>query len=162
MSHFPLPPGKMVRQLYNQPNTPSGQHDKPPPEPERRPLTRHEQVQKKCHDLREKLLHKFKDVFKVDLDPEDVINQEEDIRLDIDSSSNITPENVKTPISIPLHLRKAADEELRRALHSGWLEPVHHATGWSSRGMFVKKHTKPGETVKVSLVANFRGINKIL
>ena len=91
-------------------------------------MTKHEQVQKKCHDLKQRLLIKFKDMFKTDLGPEDIISQEEPIRLDIDTECDIQPENVKTPISIPLHLRKAADEELRRAIKGGWLEPVHHAT----------------------------------
>ena len=78
-------------------------------------------------------MSKFKDIFKSELDPDDIINNEEPIRLDINTESNIEPENVKTPIPIPLHLRKAADEELRRALKGGWLEPVHHATTWCDK-----------------------------
>ena len=49
----------------------------------------------------------------------------------------LEPENVKTPIPVPLHLRKAADAELRRAIKGGWLKPVHHATTWCATGMFV-------------------------
>ena len=48
---------------------------------------------------------KFQDVFKSELAPDDIINNEQPIRLDIDTESDIQLENVKTPISIPLHLR---------------------------------------------------------
>ena len=76
--HFPLPPGKMVRQVYSKTrnDTGPGEGDTTPTTPPTKPLTKHEQVQKKCCDLKERLLLKFKDVFKTDLGPEDIISQE--------------------------------------------------------------------------------------
>ena len=102
--HFPLPPGKLIRQVYSKQRNEPGSTE-PEEEPRQKPLSKHEQVVKKCNDLKQRLMLKFQDVFKSELAPDDIINNEQPIRLDIDTESDIQPENVKTPISIPLHLR---------------------------------------------------------
>ena len=63
---------------------------------------------------------------------------------------------------VPAYLQKAAEKELQRMLAGGLLEPISGYTEHVSRGFFVEKNSKPGEPVKVRLVADFRGINKKL
>ena len=67
-----------------------------------------------------------------------------------------------TPKEVPIHLRKAADKELKRCLEAGQLEPCHHYTKWMSRGLFEGKPTKEGEPIKARMVADFRVLNKAL
>ena len=65
-----------------------------------------------------------------------------------------------SPAEIPLHLRKAADAELKDALEAGFIEPCTHATAWCSRSFFVEK---PGVgPTRVRMVSDFRPVNKIL
>ena len=63
---------------------------------------------------------------------------------------------------VPAYLQQAAEKEIRRMLDGGLLEEVTGHSEHVSRGFFVTKNTKPGEEVKVRLVADYRGVNKKL
>ena len=91
-----------------------------------------------------RLLDEYADCFRETLGSEDVINQT-DIKIYQDRSVNIAPTNAKTPTEIPIHLRDAADRELKNALEAGILEKCIWPTQWCSRGFFVEKG---GKTVK--------------
>ena len=107
--------------------------------------------------LKSKLRKEYNDVFKEDLGPEDVMKGELKAEL---NDSEVTPTHISTPAYVPVHLRKAADKELARCLNAGVLEPCNHYTDWVSRGMFVPKHTKEGEEIKVRLVSDLKDLNK--
>ena len=127
---------------------------------ERESMLRQKVVDDKCEILKSKLMQEFGDIFKEDLDKSDVIDCPK-VSLDIDESLG-QPHNVMTSAEIPIHLRQAADRELKRALKAGWLEPCNHPTEWCSRGLFVQKSTSPGEEIKVRIVADFCRLNQIL
>ena len=110
-------------------------------------------------DLKQKLLTEFSDVFKEDLDKDDVIDGVLHAEL---NDKVIKPTHIMTPAPIPVHLRQAADNELKHCLDAGVLEECNHATEWVSRGMFVPKAVKPGERLRSMLVSDLRGINKNL
>ena len=80
--------------------------------------------------------------------------------MEVNKEANVRPVNCMTPADIPAHLRHAADKELKDALEAGFLEPCHHSTKWCSRSFFVEK--QGGGPIKVRLVSDFRGINRIL
>ena len=77
-------------------------------------------------------------------------------------TDDVKPLHFNTPREIPCHLRKAADEELKRCLEAGQLEPCHHYTPWLSRGMFIGKPSKDGGKMKARLVSDFRQLNRSL
>ena len=110
-------------------------------------------------DLKQKLLTEFSDVFKEDLDKDDVIDGVLHAEL---NDKVIKPTHIMTPAPIPVHLRQVADKELKRCLDAGVLEECNRATEWVSRGMFVPKAVKPGERLRSMLVSDLRGINKNL
>ena len=84
-----------------------------------------------------------------------------DIKIDVEENTNIKPSNAKTPAFVPLHLRTAANEELKNLIKSWVLEECHSQTEWCSRGIFVPKNSDDGN-LKCRLVADFKNINKIL
>ena len=92
----------------------------------------------KCEKICLRLLDEYADCFRETLGPDDVINQT-DIKIYMDRSVNITPTNSKTPTEIPIHLRDAADRELKNAIEAGILEECSWPTQWCSRGFFVEK-----------------------
>ena len=59
----------------------------------------------------------------------------------------------KVANEVPAYLQQAAEKEIRRMLDGGLLEEVTGHSEHVSRGFFVTKNTKPGEEVKVILVA---------
>jgi hypothetical protein len=120
--------------------------------------------QKKVDDrfniMKNRLLKQYSDIFKEDLEKSDIVDCPK-VELEIDESCE-KPRNNLTAAEIPIHLRAAADKELKRALRAGWLEPCNHPTEWCSRGLFIQKSTNPGEEIKVRIVADFRSVNRIL
>ena len=97
------------------------------------------ETQRRMKNLKTKLLENFKDVFKKKLSPLDRIKAKP-LRVEINEEANIKPTNCMSPADIPIHLRKAADKELKEALEAGFLDPCIHATKWCSRSFFVEKH----------------------
>ena len=57
-------------------------------------------------------MKEYKEVFKEVLDKEDVMKIS-DIKIDVEKNPNIKQTNTRTPADIPLHLRTAANEELK-------------------------------------------------
>ena len=86
----------------------------------------------KLASMRKNLLKELSDVFKEDLCKDDFITEKE-IKIEVKDDADIKPLNVMTPTSIPVHLLKAADLELKKCLAAGVLEPVEHSTQWCSR-----------------------------
>ena len=80
----------------------------------------------------------------------------------ISKTNKIRPSNAFTPIETPLHLQKAANNELSRILAASQIEKCETATDWCARGFFVTKPSSCPTDVKVRLVSDFRGVNKIL
>ena len=103
------------------------------------------------------MMKEYNDVFKEDLGPEDVMKGEFKAEL---NNLDVTPTHISTPAYVPVHLRKAADKELARRLNAGTLESCNHYTEWVSCGMFVPRHTKEGEEIKVRLVSDLKGLKK--
>ena len=58
-------------------------------------------------------------------------------------------------------MQNAANAELSRIMQAGQLEECHHATDWCARGFFVTKPSSTVDSIKVRLVSDFRGMNKI-
>merc|ERR1711954_87160 len=108
------------------------------------------------------LIVKFKNIFKNDLDKDDVVKTNEPIKIEVREDLDITPVNITNTAEIPIHLRSAAERELERNIKSDVIEKVDHATEWSSRGFFMKKQGKPEDPISVRLVTDFRPVNKIL
>merc|ERR1712082_328171 len=101
----------------------------------------------------------FNRVFKEDLTIEDRINMDPVKVQLVEDHENIQVFHPKACNEIPAYLRRAADKELERMLAGGLLEKVEDYSETVSRGFFVEKKCKPGEEVKVRLVADFRGVN---
>ena len=70
--------------------------------------------------IRGSLLQQYCDVFKEDLSPSDRIDGVHRVEID---ESGVKPLHFTTPKEVPIHLRKAADKELKRCLDAGQLEP---------------------------------------
>merc|ERR1712055_344271 len=77
----------------------------------------------------------------------------------VENHKDIPVYHPKAANEIPAYLRDAADRELNRMVAGGLLEKVEDYSETVSRGFFVEKKCKPGEEVKVRLVADFRGVN---
>ena len=78
------------------------------------------------------------------------------VKIEKKKDRNIKPVNCRTPIPIQLHLRKAANQELKDFVKAGIVEKCHHWTPWLCCGMFIpKKPDKETEEIKVRLVADF-------
>jgi hypothetical protein len=103
--------------------------------------------------LKDQLLADFADVFKKDLDKGDHIKVKPVEIETILTSNRIRPHNAYTPIETPIHMQKAASQELSRILKQ--------ATNWCARGFFVTKPSSTASDIKVRLVSVFRGVNKI-
>ena len=112
--------------------------------------------------LRNTLMKEFADVFKKDLEKHDRIRMDPVIIETIEKQDHIRPSNAYTAIETPLHLQRAASAELARILKAGMIEECKTATSWCSRGFFVTKPSSDASDVKVRLVSDFRGVNKIL
>ena len=85
------------------------------------------------------------------------------VKIERKNDQNIKPVNCRTPIPVQLHLRKAADQELKDFIKAGIIEKCHHFTPWLSHGMFIsKKKDKESDEVKVRLVADFSPVNRVL
>ena len=96
------------------------------------------ETERRLKDLKTKLFPKYKDVFKKKLEPEYRIDAKL-LKMEINENANICPRNCMSPAEILLHLRKAADAELKDALEAGFIEPCTHAKAWWSRSFFVEK-----------------------
>ena len=118
------------------------------------------EIERKLKELKKTLLREFADVFKTDLGVEDRINIEPVIIETIQEKENIKASNCMTPIETPIHLQKAAGDELSKMLKAGFIEPVTHATDWCSRAFFVAKPNS--DPIKARLVTDFRNVNRIL
>ena len=116
-------------------------------------------VEPDFQSVRKSLLKEYEDVFKENLSPQDRMRGVKRIEI---KDPDAKPLHFNTPKEVPAHLRRAANKELKRCLEAGQLEPCHHFTKWLSRGMFVAKPSKPGESVKARLVSDFRILNKNL
>ena len=112
--------------------------------------------------LKEQLLTEFADVFKKDLDKNDRIKMDLVKIETIPNSDRIPPHHIYTAIEIPIHMQKAANQELSRFLKAGQLEECKKVTDWCARGFFVTKPSSTASDINVRLVADFRYINKIL
>ena len=73
--------------------------------------------------IRYSILKNYDDVFKEDLSPSDRIKGVQRIEI---NDSDAKPLHFNTPKEVPVHLRRAADKELKRCLEAGQLEPCHH------------------------------------
>ena len=118
--------------------------------------------ERKCQELRKAWLRDFPEVFKEDLEKEDRIDMEPVVVDLIPDHEQVKVFHPKASTEVPAYLQKAAEKELKRMLEGGLLEEAPGYTEHVSRGFFVEKNTRPGEPVKVHLVADFRGINKKL
>ena len=114
------------------------------------------------HELKKQLLNEFSDVFKKDLEKHDRIKMKPVKIETIPNAKAIRPHNAYTPIETPIHMQNAANAELSRIMQAGQLEECHHATDWCARGVFVTKPSSTVDSIKVRLVSDFRGVNKIL
>ena len=114
------------------------------------------------HELKKQLLNEFSDVFKKDLEKHDRIKMKPVKIETIPNAKAIRPHNAYTPIETPIHMQNAANAELSRIMQAGQLEECHHATDWCARGFFVTKPSSTVDSIKVRLVSDFRGVNKIL
>ena len=85
------------------------------------------------------------------------------MKIETKSDEKIKPVNCCVPVPIPLHLRKAADKELKALLDAGVLEKYHHWTPWLSKGLFVvkKPDSERGEVI-CRLVADFFQVHQVL
>ena len=110
--------------------------------------------------MRENFSKAFPDIFKEDLNEDDFILHE--IQIEVKEDVDINPLNVMTPTTLPVHLRKAADLELKKCLAAGVLEPVEHSTSLCSRSFFVPKPSKPGDPLRCRLVSDFCILNQYL
>ena len=118
------------------------------------------EIDKKLKELKKNLLKEFRDVFKTNLEKSDRINMPPMKIETIKGADRIRRTNFMTAIETPLHLQSAANEELQKMLKAGFIEPCHHSTEWCARSFFV---TKPNsQPLKVRLVSDFRGVNRIL
>ena len=59
-------------------------------------------------------------------------------------------------------MQNVANAELSRIMQAGQLEECQHATNWCGRRFFVTKPSSTPDSIKVRLVSDFRGVNKIL
>ena len=118
--------------------------------------------EKQCWELKQAWLKDFPEVFKEDLGKEDRIDMEPVVVDLVPNHEEIKVFHPKLSTDVPAYLQKAAEKELQRMLAGGLLEPISGFTEHVSRFFVVEKNTKPGEPVKVRLVADFRGINKKL
>ena len=88
--------------------------------------------------MKDHFLKKYKNVFRTHLKKEDVIKCPP-VVIETIKDSKITPTNCHVPTPVPIHLRKAANEELHNLISAGVLEKCNHHTPWLSRGMFIAK-----------------------
>ena len=65
--------------------------------------------------LKSRLMEEYKDVFKEEVGPEDVLKGELKAEL---NDSEVTHTHISTPAYVPVHLRKAADKKMARCLYS--------------------------------------------
>ena len=85
------------------------------------------------------------------------------VKIEKKKDKNIKPVNCRTPIPIPIHLRKPANVELKGYLEAGIIERRNHWTPWLCRGMFIpKKQDEETGEIKVRLVAEFSPVNETL
>ena len=105
--------------------------------------------------MKTEFLKKYGDVFTKKLRKGDVIKCAP-VKIETKNDRNIKPVNCCTPIPVQLHLRKAANQELKDFVKAGIVKKYQHWTPWLCRGMFIpKKPDKETEEIKVRLVANF-------
>ena len=104
----------------------------------------------------------FPEVFKEVLGKEDRIDMEPVVVDLIPYHEQVKVFHQKASNEVPAYLKTAAEKELKRMLEGGLLEEAPGYSEHISCGFFVEKNTRPGEPVKVRLVADFRGINKKL
>ena len=118
------------------------------------------ETERLLHNMRERLIKKYSDVFKSDLGPEERKNMEHYKVETIEDMERFKVHNAFTPIETLRFLPKAANEDLSKMIKAGFLEPVEKATTWCSRGFFV---SKPGSNnLKARLVSDFRNLNRVL
>ena len=73
------------------------------------------------------------------MDKNDRIKMKPVVIETIPKTDKIRPSNAFTPIETPLHLQKAANNELSRILAAGQIEKCETATDWCARGFFGDK-----------------------
>ena len=113
-----------------------------------------------CQKLKEELVEEFKDVFQEELLPGDKINGPP-VKIEIDEDLDVIPTNVKAPCDVHIQLRGASDQEIKDLLATGVIAESKGPTRHCAHGMFRRKKTKDG-SIKVRLVADLQGVNKIL
>ena len=118
--------------------------------------------ERKCEEIKRKWLEDFPEIFKEDLSKEDRIDMDPVKANLIEGHENLEVFHPKVCNEVPAYLKTAAEKELKRMLEGGLLEEAPGYSKHVSRGFFVQKGGRPGEPVKVRLVADFRGINRKL
>ena len=105
-------------------------------------------------------LENYNDVFKNQLEWDDVIKCEKELEIFVEESDKVKPINIITPTETPIHLQKAAKRELDKILKVDILDPCPHPTDWCFCGFYVKKpHIREGEEMRVRLVSDFPPLN---
>ena len=75
-------------------------------------------TERECKALQEEFLKKYPNVFNDELLPEDVVNVPH-VEIKVNENVHVKPTVARTPAEIPIHLRKATDEEIRSLLKAG-------------------------------------------
>ena len=107
--------------------------------------------------LKNEVLLKYPDVFTKELTPKDRIKCDP-VRLTF-NDKKVKSFNAMTAIETPLHLQKAADNQLAKMIAAGVLEPQTKVTDWTARGFFLPK---PGRPEEARMVVDFSRLNKAL
>ena len=84
-----------------------------------------EDDKKEAEKLRQKFLKKYLDIFTKKLKKGYVIDCNP-VKIETKKNHNIKPVNCRTPIPIPLHFPKPANQELKYYLQAGIIEGCHH------------------------------------
>ena len=120
----------------------------------------YQKIEKECKALQDELLREYSDVFTDSLQPGDKCNVDP-VRIELKENTNVKPVNVKSPRDVPIQIRAAADKEIKTLLEAGVIAESKTPTDYCAHGMFIKKKITDGST-KVRLVADFKGLNRIL
>ena len=111
---------------------------------------------KQCQLLKEKILSKWKDIFKNKLDKSDRVSIPP-VNLSLKPGS--VPVYNSRPFDCPYHLRRSYDEELKDMIDADLIEPMGlKESPWCSRAFPVLK----GDKQSVRIVSDFKAVNRCL
>ena len=99
-------------------------------------------------------------MFREELLPGDKINGPP-VQIEVDEEADVTPTNLKAPRDVHIQIRRAADQEIKDLLVAGVIAESKRPKVHCAYGMLMRKKTKDG-SIKVRLVADLQGVNKIL